>query len=92
MKLRDERRGACAFLHELRASLDTPMLMGRKLNDVFSFRPINVGGARKGDERAEPLDFPESPARGSNSDGHPAPEAASGEASDLLPRITSLCR
>ena len=37
-----------------RGSRDTPRLMGRKLNYVFSFRPINIGRARKGDERAEP--------------------------------------
>jgi hypothetical protein len=39
------------------------MLMGRKLTYVFSFRPINLAGARKGDERAELVDFPETPSR-----------------------------
>jgi hypothetical protein len=34
------------------------MLMGRKLNYVFSFRPINISGAREGDERAETVAFP----------------------------------
>jgi hypothetical protein len=33
------------------------MLMGRKLLHIRSFRPINISGARKGDERAEPLTF-----------------------------------
>jgi hypothetical protein len=37
-------------------SRDTPRLMGRKLNHGFSFRPINLAGARKGDERGEPVD------------------------------------
>jgi hypothetical protein len=31
--------------------------MGRKLNYGFSFRPINLAGAREGDERAESVDL-----------------------------------
>ena len=31
--------------------------MGRKLNYVFSFRPINIPGAREGDERGELVDL-----------------------------------
>jgi hypothetical protein len=46
-----------------RVSRDAPRLMGRKLNYVFSFRPINIRGARRGDERAKPLDFPAKPTR-----------------------------
>jgi hypothetical protein len=32
--------------------------MGRKLNYGFSFRPVNMTGAPKGDEGAESVDFP----------------------------------
>jgi hypothetical protein len=34
------------------------MLMGRKPAYMSGFRPINIPGARMGDERAEPVDFP----------------------------------
>jgi hypothetical protein len=34
------------------------MLMGRKPAYMSGFRPINIGCAREGDERAEPLEFP----------------------------------
>jgi hypothetical protein len=61
MRIRDERREACAFLHEVRASRDTRMLMGRKPVYISGFRPINLAGARQGDERAEPRTFPETP-------------------------------
>jgi hypothetical protein len=39
------------------------MLMGLKPVYISGFRPINIPGAWKGDEGAEPLEFPESPSR-----------------------------
>jgi hypothetical protein len=50
-------------VHEVRASRDTPMLMGRKPVYISGFRPINLAGARKGDESAGPRTFPGSPSR-----------------------------
>jgi hypothetical protein len=55
-RVRDERR-------EVRASRDPLRLMGRKPVYISGFRPINIVGARKGDERGELSTFPESPSR-----------------------------